>query len=173
MSYHPHDQRHGVYSAHAAYASTGQYATTHAAYSQSGAAPQQHHHQVYATPQSASSSHAAQAAYTSAHHHHHQQQATSFPSSSSNSKPKDKKSKRKQATLLEVEQQWAAGYPKSQSGTQHPIYEHQYATTTTNQSRYAEPNFAAFTLAGGRSYLEDGSPSPLSSAGAKGGSGGY
>jgi hypothetical protein len=50
----------------------------------------------------------------------------------------------------------------------------QQVAGTTESARYWEPNFAAFTLAGGRSYLEDGSPSPLSEAGSKrSGGGGY
>ena len=94
------------------------------------------------------------------------QHATSNHSSSSRKgSSKDKKSssssRREQATLLEVEKQWAAYYEQQRA---------QGGAAASNQ-QYPEPDFTAFTLAGGKSYLEDGSPSPMSSKGRSTGSG--
>ena len=109
-------------------------------------------------PQHGQTTSAQHQAYAQAYAHHQQQSATSSSSRSSSSK-KDKKSsssssRREQATLLEVEKQWAAYYEQQRTAQ---------GTADDSQRYPVEPNFTAFTLAGGKSWLEDGSPSPLSS----------
>ena len=91
-----------------------------------------------------------------------QQAAASATSVSRTKSSKSSSSRKEQATLLEVEKQWAA------------YYEQQRAAGISNPAqRNPEPDFTAFTLAGGRSYLEDGSPNPLSSNGRGGKSAGH
>jgi hypothetical protein len=165
MSYH-HDQHNQAY----AYATTGQ---SHAAYYQTASAQTTPAHvDPRAQQQYATASASSQAAYEQAYYQQ-QQAAAASPSSRPITKSKDKKSKSKKTdapTLLEVEKQWAAYHEQQR---RHMNGEQQVAGTTES-ARYWEPNFAAFTLAGGRSYLEDGSPSPLSEAGSKrSGGGGY
>lgn len=158
MSYH-HANSASSASQQGAYytATSGQYPQ----YSQGGSA------QGYTTAYQSQSGYGQQASTTQ----YAQYPASHQNSSSSSKKSKDKKSsssRKQQACLLEVEKQWAAAYEHQQQNSQ--SYAHGYNQYSASTSGL-EPNFTAFTLAGGKSYLEDGSPSPMSSNGRSSGSG--
>ncbi|KIW02040.1 uncharacterized protein PV09_06542 [Verruconis gallopava] len=83
--------------------------------------------------------------------------ASTLGRSRSSLKTRENKAHGPAGFLLEVERQWAAYYEQQRRSG---VYE--YGDESVQQRRRIEPDFVAFTIAGGKIYLEEGGPTQAS-----------